>query len=213
MREKRQFELRILGLAASAVVLLFVAVGRGQASVITIHQLPPNFSISTAQPISPLFFPPGYQMTDVLGNGTADSVDPTNLGFYAINVNSGDSLHLAVTSIPPVRPTELFLYEVSQNLVAIAAGNASDGLGSVIDFTIPIGETGIWDAQVVLSPSDQNTTPYFYDLTVQGATGLGPVNPLQSVPEPSALVMSSILLGMFGVAWSYRRWKQSPLVA
>jgi hypothetical protein len=197
-------------LAAGSFVLWFVVVGRVQAGAITIHQTPPNFSIATAQPVSPLFFPPGYQMTDVLGNGTADVADSTNLGFYAISVNAGDALHLSLASIPATLPTELRLYDNNGINVAVAAGNAGDGLGSVIDFSTFGGSTGIWDAQVLVSENGQNTAPYFYDLSIQGATGLGPVNPLPeaSVPEPSTLVMSSILFGMFGVGWSCKRLKQ-----
>src|SRR5262249_11188905 len=31
-----------------------------------------------------------------------------------------------------------------------------------------------------------------------------------AVPEPSTLVVSSILFGIFGVVWSYKRMKQTP---
>ena len=146
------------------VVAFFLALvpSRAMASTITINQAPPNFTISTAQPISPLFFPPSYTMTNVLGNGTAGG--PGDLGFYAINVNANDNLHLAlVSTTTPLRPTELSLYTENQTLVAIASTNAPDGLGSIIDFTIPIGDAGTWFAEVTVSPfdTDKVLTPIF----------------------------------------------------
>jgi hypothetical protein len=89
-------------------------------------------------------------MTDVLGNGSADPTDSSNLGFYSINVNTGDPLQLSLNAIPAGRITELLLYDSSDDLVAIASGNAQDGRGSIIDFTIPSGLAGNWFAQVVV---------------------------------------------------------------
>ena len=40
---------------------------------------------------------------------------------------------------------ELLLYDPNGNLVAVAAGNASDGRNSVIDFTVPSGDAGNLD--------------------------------------------------------------------
>jgi hypothetical protein len=97
---------KFLGVAA---LFLTLVPSIAMASTITINQAPPNFTLSTAQPISPLFFPPGYSMTNVLGNGTEDM---GNLGFYAINVLSNDTLHLVLNSTTsPLRPTELQLYD------------------------------------------------------------------------------------------------------
>ena len=69
--------------------------------------------------------------------------------YYSVNANAGDNLHFA-TSTPAGGPNEfvnnlfpeLLLYDNNGNLVAVAAGNASDGRNSVIDFTIPDGDSG-----------------------------------------------------------------------
>ena len=49
---------------------------------------------------------------------------------------------------PPNQGTELFLYDNDSNLVAIASGNVLDGLSSRIDFTVPDGSDGTWQAAI-----------------------------------------------------------------
>ena len=74
---------------------------------------------------------------------------------YSVNANAGDNLHFATTT-PAGGPNEfvnnfypeLLLYDPNGNLVAVAAGNASDGRNSVIDFTVPDGDAGKWIIEV-----------------------------------------------------------------
>ena len=80
--------------------------------------------------------------------------------FYSVNANAGDNLHFATTT-PAGGPNEfvnnfypeLLLYDPNGNLVAVAAGNASDGRNSVIDFTVPAGDAGKWTIEVTPSPN------------------------------------------------------------
>ena len=80
--------------------------------------------------------------------------------YYSVNANAGDNLHFA-TSTPAGGPDEfinnlypeLLLYDPNGNLVAVAAGNASDGRNSVIDFTVPDGDAGTWVIEVTASPN------------------------------------------------------------
>jgi hypothetical protein len=135
--------------------------------------------------------------TDVLGALTNQN-DP---GFYAVNANEGDNLHFLVNAgTPATQFPELLLYDPNQNLVAVAAGNASNGSSSIIDFTVPFGDPGNWIVEVAGSPNVPNTATnlFNYDLLIQGDTGNGPVNPLASaVPEPSTLAfLAASFLGM-----------------
>jgi len=101
-------------------------------------------------------------------------------GFYQVAANDGDPLHFNVSPLkPPTGLPELLLYDANGNLVAIANGNGSDGVSSVIDFTVPGGGGGNWTVEVTGSPSapDPATNLFTYDLTVVGATGVGPVTP------------------------------------
>lgn len=140
-----------------------------------------------------------------MGNGTADRTDPTDLGFYSFSENVGDGLALSVSSLPSAsQAAELALYDDNGNLVAVADGNEPDGLSSTIDYTVPIGEGGTWYADV--EPGGSSLTPFKYDLTIQGPTGFGPINPLPSVgvPEPQAWML--LIAGLAGIA-GFRRGK------
>jgi len=107
--------------------------------------------------------------------------------FYGINANAGDQLVLDL--VPgTAQLTTLVLVDRSGNVVTHAIGNGADGFSSIIDFAVPSG--GLWYAEVLGGASS-----YQYGLSVQGATGLGPVNPFATVAvaEPPSW-------GLFGVA-------------
>lgn len=116
-----------------------------------------------------------YQ-TDVLGKlKTGASTD-----FFAVAANVGDNLQFYVSAgNPGTQFSELLLYDPRGDLVALASGNASDGSSSVIDFTVPSGDTGNWRIEVTGSPNVNPAKNGFnYDLRVQGATGIGPIDPV-----------------------------------
>jgi hypothetical protein len=141
--------------------------------------------------------------TDVLGALN----DPNDPGFYALSANAGDNLHFLVNgATPATQYPELLLYDPNQNLVAVAAGNASNGSSSIIDFTVPSGDAGNWIAEVAGSPNVPNpaTNLFSYDLLIQGDTGNGPINPLASpVPEPSTITF--LAASFAGVILTRRR--------
>jgi hypothetical protein len=66
-------------------------------------------------------------------------------------------------------------------------------------------------------------TPLLFGLTASFSSGTpsqfaqdhleAPSAPAQAVPEPSTLVMSSILFGMFGVGWAYRQRQRARAAA
>ena len=82
----------------------------------------------------------GYsEVLGAIGNGGCPDSD-----FYKFGANAGDNLQME-TKTPSGGPgefvntffPELLFYDPNGNLVAVAAGNASDGRNSVIDFTVP----------------------------------------------------------------------------
>ncbi len=84
----------------------------------------------------------------------------------------------STTSIP-----SCLLYDPNGNLVAVAAGNASDGRNSVIDFTVPDGDAGKWTIEVTPSPNTEKPTQGEYGLLVTGATGaLSPFVVTSTIP-------------------------------
>ena len=101
--------------------------------------------------------------------------------YYVVNANAGDNL-LFATSTPSGGPaafqnglyTELLLFDPSGNLVAVAAGNAADGRNSIIDFTVPQGDSGHWTIEVTPSQNTPNPTQGEYGLLASGATGTLP---------------------------------------
>ena len=106
------------------------------------------------------------------------ALDAVGTDYYSVNANAGDNLHFATTT-PAGGPNEfvnslypeLLLYDPNGNLVAVAAGNASDGRNSVIDFTVPAGDAGNWIIEVTPSPNTPAPTQGEYGLLVTGATG------------------------------------------
>jgi hypothetical protein len=132
--------------------------------------------------------------TKVLGNGESNGA---LLGAYDVNAGVSDNLQFIVNATTPSQ-TELLLFDPTGNLVAIASGNGPDGLSSIIDFTVPSGDAGDWQIQVV----EPFNAPYAYDLAIQGASGLGPVNPS---PVPEASTWGMLLLGFAGLGVSVGR--------
>jgi len=134
------------------------------------------------------FTSPLIYTTDVMGSFPTLS----DSGYYSVSSNVGDDLHFSDMSTPGGQLTELLLYDPNGNLVAIAAGNGPDGHSSLIDYTVPTGDAGNW----VVEAEDPGNSLYAYDLTIQGATGFGPVDPLPSsaVPEPSSLAIFGVAL-------------------
>jgi hypothetical protein len=138
--------------------------------------------------------------TNVIGSGQEKD---GSLGIYDVNANAADNLVFDVNATTPLTATELELFDPNGNLVAVATGNSSDRLSSIIDFTVPDGDPGEWQIEVV--PSEEIPVPqaYAYDLAIQGASGLGPVNP-SPVPEPSTWALA--LAGFVGLGlMSWRR--------
>ena len=187
----------IRGIVASIVVLLatasvpastYVISNGSNTSIATalpmnqnpdlvIQQLPPNFTLATAQNVSP-------QWSGSNAIGTINPILPSE--YFAFNANVGSSIALQVNSTNPTsKDVELLLYDPNGNLVAIADGNAPDGASSIIDYSVPNGDPGNWSAEVTSSPSAPGAD-FPYDLQISGATGLGPVYPL---PEPGALTI------------------------
>jgi hypothetical protein len=116
---------------------------------------------------------PTPQYITVFGNVNVDpSTQALVSGFYSFATNDGDHLSLKAADDPP-GPAELLLYDNQGNLVAVASGNASDGLSSLIDFTVPSGWAGSWVAEVTQAPGAVD--PFDYSLTIKGATGTGPM--------------------------------------
>ena len=144
--------------------------------------------------------------THILGNGTSNG---SLLAAYDVNANSEDILHFDVHSKDPGSPTtELMLIDPEGNIAAMAQGNGSDGSSSVIDIPV-LGNAGDWQVDVI----EPFSTPYAYDLTLQGASGLGPAV-FAAVPEPSTWAM--MLLGLASLEFAgYRgaRAKRSTTIA
>lgn len=106
----------------------------------------------TGQAVSPQFYG-----SDVLGSITGG----TPQEYYTTSVLAGQNLNFQVSPTNPTsQPTELLLFDNNGNLVAIASGNGSDGVSSVIDYTVPGGGSGNWTEEVI-SPSSGS---YSYDL-------------------------------------------------
>lgn len=149
--------------------------------------------------------------TNVVGGG---ALKDGSLGAYAVNANVGDQLSFDVHSTSPASTlTELVLLDPDANVVAAASGNGFDGLSSVIQFAVPSGDAGEWKIEVLPAASLPTVTPYAYDLAIQGASGLGPVDP-RAIPEVSTWAMSLCGFASLGLmAWRQgRRNGASPIL-
>jgi hypothetical protein len=111
-------------------------------------------SFSGGQQVSPEFFPYGGSSVGVnsqvqaLGSLTATGTSGST-NYFAFDEPPGAFIHTYGTATsPPGQGAELLLYDNGGNLVAVADGNASDGLSSVIDFTVPSGGAGIWESEI-----------------------------------------------------------------
>jgi hypothetical protein len=147
------------------------------------------------------FTSPFNYKTDVFGALNT----PSQTDFYTISTNVGNDLNLSAMSTSPLlSPTELLLYDANGNLVAIADGNGADGVSSLINFTVPSGDAGNWVAAVTSTTTDV----FDYDLSIQGATGLGSVNP-NPTPEPGSWwLVGGPLIALGIVRRSHRNWFQ-----
>ena len=110
---------------------------------------PINYLLQLQMPYSAL----STFTTNVIGSGQEKN---GSLGTYDVNANVGDNLHFDVNATTPSTGTELLLYDPNGNLVAIASQNGSDGLSSIIDFTVPDADSGEWQIQVA---PDANASP------------------------------------------------------
>lgn len=126
-----------------------------------IRQKTPNDTLATAQPVSPT-----YQATDVLGSLSRGQPQ----AFFSFFVPALGSMHVEVEAKHPTKQfTEILLYDPNANLVAIASGNASDGSGSVVDFSDPNGVDASWTVEVTGNPSHPEPKASFfrYDMRIR----------------------------------------------
>jgi hypothetical protein len=163
--------------------------------------LPINYLLQLQMPYSAL----SQFTTNVIGSGQEKN---GSLGTYDVNANVGDNLHFDVNATTPSTGTELLLYDPNGNLVAIASQNGSDGLSSIIDFLVEVGDAGEWQIQVAPDANASPPHPYAYDLAIQGFSGLGPVNP-SPVPEPSTWAMAFVGFAGLGLM-GFRRAGRAP---
>jgi PEP-CTERM motif len=69
-----------------------------------------------------------------------------------------------------------------------------------------------WDLQAYNNPVITQDAAGAYSVGGQSLFDVRLDTAISAVPEPSTLAMSSILLGMFGVAWSFKRRKRTAAV-
>jgi len=122
-------------------------------------------SFAGGQPVSPQFFPYGLSPVTVnlnltvLGNLTAPGT-PASTDYFSFNEAPGAPIGLYATATsPPGQGTQLLLFDNNGNLVAVADGNAPDGLSSEIQYT---GGAGTWVTEVTQGSS--TTLPIDYKL-------------------------------------------------
>jgi hypothetical protein len=122
------------------------------------------------QLVSPQFFPFGGPSVPVnsnvaaVGHLTAPGTAGATNYFGFAEAAGGQIGVVGTATAPPNQGTELFLYDNASNLVALATGNV-DGLSSRIDFTVPDGSGGIW--QAAITQGVDFTSPIDYRLQFQ----------------------------------------------
>ena len=135
----------------------------------TVRQDATNFTPG-GQLVSPQFFPFGGPSVPVnsnvaaVGHLTAPGTAGATNYFGFAEAAGGQIGVVGTATAPPNQGTELFLYDNASNLVALATGNV-DGLSSRIDFTVPDGSGGIW--QAAITQGVDFTSPIDYRLQFQ----------------------------------------------
>jgi hypothetical protein len=123
------------------------------------------------QLVSPQFFPFGGPSVPVNSNvavvghltapGTAGAIN-----YFGFAETAGGQIGLSGKATqPPNQGAALLLYDNIGDLVALASGNAPDGRSSQIDFTVPTGTDGTWQAAITQGVS--TTLPINYLLQLQ----------------------------------------------
>lgn len=125
---------------------------------LVIQQTTPNYTLGTAQNVSPLWY--GSDAFGSISNSITQE-------YFSLSAATGADIQLGATSsIPAVQTPELLLYDPNGNLVAIADGNGNDN-SSDIDFTVPAGDGGVWTTEVT---SDSFPSDFGFDLRLTGNT-------------------------------------------
>jgi hypothetical protein len=127
-----------------------------EAPTLLLQQKIGNNSLANAQDTSPT-----YQAADVIGSIAAGH--PSE--FYSLPAQVGQTIYLEVTA-KSGQATELLLYDPAYDLVAIASGNASDGVSSLLEFSVFTGSAGNWLVQVAGSPYASNPATSFFPYTL-----------------------------------------------
>jgi len=129
---------------------------------------------------------------DLLTGSTA----PGSPAVFLVPANAGDNLVISVNSTPSGTLTSIDLYDPSNNIVAVAEGNGSDGDSSIIDWTALV--SGDYTVYVL----DPGSAAFRFSLEIEGSTG-GASSPVSTVPEPSSaslcsLAVAALLVAQFG---------------
>ena len=122
------------------------------------------------QLVSPQFFPFGVPSIPVNSNvavvghltgpGTAGAIN-----YFGIAETAGAQIGLfGKATQPPNQGAALLLYDNIGDLVALASGNAPDGRSSQIDFTVPTGTDGTWQAAITQGVSTMLPINYLLQL-------------------------------------------------
>ena len=136
--------------------------------------------------------------TNVIGSGQEKN---GLLGAYDVNAEAGRQL--LVRPPDPSTPSAeimLRLYRRQRKPGRARVRKMDPMILLIIDFLVSSahGEAGGWKIAVAPVPGETLPQAFSYDLTIQGFSGLGPVNP-SPVPEPSTWVMAFVGLAGLGL--------------